>query len=118
MEVVPKNTAHPDTKFVPVIATDGLPATSEIAGETETTAGAGSAKYMKPFVNDADCGPGTVTATVAYPAVPEGVVQVIVEELTTTMLVARTPPKVTVVAGLSMKLVPVTVTLFPPVDAP
>ena len=60
--------------------------------------------------------PGVVTRMLAVPAVPAGVVQVIVVESTTTRLVAGGPLKVTKVAPV--KFVPVIVTLVPPVVLP
>ena len=55
---------------------------------------------------------GVVTRTLAVPAVPAGVVAVIVVALTTVKLVAATPPKVT--AMVPVRLVPAIVTLVPP----
>ncbi len=60
--------------------------------------------------------PGVVTTTFLAPAVPAGVVAVIEVALTTTILVADTPPMVTV-APLT-KFVPVIVTLVPPAVGP
>ena len=60
--------------------------------------------------------PGVVTSTLAVPALPLGVVQVMLVLLTTVMLVAAAPPKVTLVAPV--KFVPVIVTLVPPPSGP
>jgi hypothetical protein len=57
-----------------------------------------------------------VTTTLAVPALPVGVTQVIVVALVTTTLVAAAPPMVTPVAPV--KLVPVIVTLVPPAVLP
>ena len=59
---------------------------------------------------------GVVTSTLLAPAVPAGVVQVMVVELTTTLFVAAVPPKVTFVAPV--KPVPVSVTAVPPAVRP
>jgi hypothetical protein len=56
--------------------------------------------------------PFTVTVTVTAPALPAGVVAVIVALFTTTTLVAAVPPNVTVAPAT--KFVPVTVTAVPP----
>ena len=57
-----------------------------------------------------------VTRTLALPALPAGVVQVMLVGLTTTRLVAAVPPMVTPVAPV--KFVPVIVTLVPPTVLP
>ena len=57
-----------------------------------------------------------VTTTLALPALPAGVVQVMEVSLTTLTFVAATPPKVTPVAPV--KFAPVIVTLVPPAAAP
>ena len=56
--------------------------------------------------------PAVVTKTLAEPAVPAGVVAVMLVELFTVKLVAATPPIVTEVAPV--RLVPVMVILVPP----
>jgi hypothetical protein len=61
--------------------------------------------------------PAVVTTTLAVPAEPTGVVQVMLVALTTVTLVAAAPPIVTPVAPV-MKLVPVIVTLWPPAVGP
>ena len=57
-----------------------------------------------------------VTSTLASPAVPGGVVAVILVELTTLTLVAGTPLMVTAVAPV--KLIPVMVMVVPPATGP
>ena len=59
--------------------------------------------------------PGVVTKTLAVPAVPTGVVAVMVVSLTK-VKVAATPPIVTAVAPV--KLAPVIVMLVPPATGP
>ena len=58
-----------------------------------------------------------VTKTLAVPAVPAGVVAVMVVELTTVTLVAATPPMVTAFGPVT-KLAPVIVMVVPPVAGP
>ena len=60
--------------------------------------------------------PLTVTVTVTAPAVPAGVVAVMVVLFTTVTLVAAAEPKVTVAP--EAKLVPVIVTAVPPATGP
>ncbi len=60
--------------------------------------------------------PGVVTSTLAVPAVPAGVVAVIVVAFTTVTAVAVAPPIVT--ADAPVKLVPVRVTACPPASGP
>ena len=60
--------------------------------------------------------PGVVTSTLAEPALPAGVVAVIVVASTTTMFVAAAAPMVTPVAPV--RSVPVIVTLLPPYVVP
>ena len=60
--------------------------------------------------------PGVVTSTLAVPAAPAGVVQVMLVALTNIKLVAAMPSKVTLVAPV--KLVPVSVTGVPPTALP
>lgn len=59
---------------------------------------------------------GVVTTTLAEPALPAGVVAVMLVALTTVKDVAAAPPIVTPVAPV--KLVPVIVTLVPPPVGP
>jgi hypothetical protein len=60
--------------------------------------------------------PGVVTSTLAVPALPAGVVAVMVVAFTTTTAVAAVPPIVTAVAPV--KPVPVRVTDCPPASGP
>jgi len=60
--------------------------------------------------------PFTFTVTVTAPALPAGVVAVMLEPLTTTTLFAAVPPNVTVAP--TAKLVPVIVTAVPPAVDP
>ena len=59
---------------------------------------------------------GVVTITLAVPAVPAGVVAVMLVEVTTTTFVAATPPMVTAVAPV--KSIPVMVMVVPPAVEP
>ena len=70
---------------------------------------------MKPLARLPLC-PLTVTVTVTAPAVPAGVVAVIVVLFTTTTLVAAVLPNVTVAPVA--KFVPVMVTAVPPATGP
>jgi hypothetical protein len=70
---------------------------------------------VNPFVRLPLC-PFTVTVTVTAPALPAGVVAVMVVLLTTTTLVAAVPPNVTVAPAA--KFVPVIVTAVPPDTVP
>jgi hypothetical protein len=60
--------------------------------------------------------PFTVTVTVTAPALPAGVVAVMVVPFTTTTLLAAVPPNVTVAP--EAKFVPVIVTAVPPATGP
>ena len=60
--------------------------------------------------------PGVVTRTLAVPALPAGVVAVMVVAFTTVTPVAAAPPIETTVAPV--KLVPVRVTACPPASGP
>lgn len=60
--------------------------------------------------------PGVVTTTLAEPALPAGVVAVMLVALTTVKEVAAAPPMVTPVAPV--KFVPVMVTFVPPEVGP
>ena len=64
----------------------------------------------------ADWPPDSVTRTSRAPAAPAGVLAVIDVALATTTLVAAVPPTVTVAPAA--KLVPVSVTVVPPVVGP
>ena len=70
---------------------------------------------MNPLVRLPLC-PLPVTATVTAPALPAGVVAVIVVLFATTTLVAAAPPNVTVAPAA--KFVPVSVTAVPPAVDP
>ena len=70
---------------------------------------------MKPLARLPLC-PFTVTVTVTAPALPAGVVAVIVVPFTTTTLVAAAPPNVT--PAPAAKFVPVIVTAVPPSVVP
>ena len=70
---------------------------------------------MNPLVRLPLC-PFTVTVTVTAPALPAGVVAVIVVLFTTTTFVAAVPPNVTVAPAA--KFVPVIVTAVPPAVGP
>ena len=59
---------------------------------------------------------GVVTKTLTAPALPAGVVAVMLVELSTVTLVAAVPPRVTAVAPV--KLVPVMVMVVPPAVEP
>ena len=71
---------------------------------------------MNPLVRLPLCPPELVTVTVTAPAVPAGVVAVMVVLLTTVTLVADALPKVTVAPAV--KFVPVMVTAVPPATGP
>ena len=90
---LPNVTVAPDTKFVPVMVTAVPPDVDPLFGLTLLTVG--GTTYVKPFVRLPLC-PFTVTVTVTAPAVPAGVVAVIVVLFTTTTFVAAALPKVTV----------------------
>ena len=62
------------------------------------------------------CAAGLVTVTVTVPALPVGVVAVIVVPFTTVTFVAAVPPNVTVAPAT--KFVPVIVTAVPPATGP
>ena len=70
---------------------------------------------MYPLVRLPLC-PFTVTVTVTAPALPAGVVAVMVVLFTTTTVVAAVPPNVTVAPAA--KFVPVSVTAVPPAVDP
>src|SRR6202030_1480674 len=89
----PNVTVAPDTKFVPVIVTAVPPDVDPLFGLTLLTVG--GTTYVKPFVRLPIC-PFTVTVTVTAPALPAGVLSVIVVPLITTTFVAGAPPNVTV----------------------
>jgi hypothetical protein len=111
---LPNVTVAPLTKLVPVIVTAVLPEVDPLLGEILVTVG--GAAYVNPFVRLPLCPLGFVTLTVTAPAVPAGVVAVMLVLLTTTTLVAAAPPNVTVAPVA--KSIPVIVTAVPPTVGP
>jgi hypothetical protein len=109
----PNVTVAPETKFAPVIVTAVPPAVEPPFGLTLLTVG--GATYVYPLVRLPLC-PLTVTVTVTAPALPAGVVAVIVVAFTTVTPVAAAPPNVTVAP--EAKFVPVIVTDVPPAVVP
>jgi hypothetical protein len=107
---LPNVTVAPDAKFVPVIVTAVPPAVVPVFGLTLLTVGATT--YVYPFVRLPLCDPRLVTVTVTAPALPAGVVAVMLVLLTTTTFVAAELPNVT--AAPEAKFVPVIVTDVPP----
>jgi len=99
-------------KFVPVIVMVVPPATGPEIGVTVVMVG--SATYVNAAVLVATP-PAVVTTTSFAPAVPAGVTAVMEVELTTTTLVAATPPTFTVAP---VKLVPTIVIDVPAVSGP
>src|ERR1700677_1238811 len=71
---------------------------------------------MNPFAKPPLCAPGFVTVTVAAPALPAGVVAVMVVPFTTATLAAAAAPNVTVAP--EAKFVPLIVTVVPPAVDP
>jgi hypothetical protein len=110
----PTVTVAPDWKPVPVIVIDVPPLTGPELGDTVVTVG--SALYVNAFVFVTEPVSGFVTTTFLAPAVPAGVVAVIVVEFTTVTPVADAPPTVTVAPV--WKPVPVIVIGVPPVTNP
>jgi hypothetical protein len=110
----PNVTPAPAAKFVPVIVTAVPPAVDPLLGATPLTVG--GAIYVNAPARLPLCPPGLVTVTVTAPALPTGVVAVIVVPFTTTTFVAATPPNVT--AAPVTKFVPVIVTVVPPAVDP
>jgi hypothetical protein len=92
-------------KFVPVIVKGVLPKVEPTVGEMLVIVGAGTT-YVNAL-GKLTVPPAVVTATLCAPAVPGGVTAVIEVALTTTTLVAATPPTVTLLAPV--KFVPVIV---------
>jgi len=107
--VAPNVTVAPVAKFVPVIVTAVPPAVGPPMGEILVTAGITA--YVNPLARLPLC-PLTVTVTVTAPALPAGVVAVMVVLFTTTTLVAAAAPNVAVAPAA--KFVPVIVTAVPP----
>ena len=106
---LPNITVTPAAKFVPVIVTPVPPAAGPLFGDTLVTVGITA--YVYPLVR-LPLWPPTVTVTVTAPALPAGVVAVIVVLFTTLTFVAAVPPNVTVAP--EAKFVPVIVTAVPP----
>jgi hypothetical protein len=96
-----------------VIVTDVPPAAGPLFGVTLLTVGATT--YVNPLAR-LPLWPLTVTVTVTAPALPTGVVAVIVVVFTTVTLVAAVLPNVTVAPVT--KFVPVIVTDVPPAVGP
>jgi hypothetical protein len=111
---VPPNVAvAPAAKLVPVIVTAVPPAVDPLLGLTLLTVG--GTTYVNALAKLPLC-PLTVTVTVTAPALPAGVVAVMVVLFTTATLVAAVLPNVTVAPVA--KLVPVMVTAVPPAVGP
>jgi len=108
--VPPNVTVAPAAKFVPVIVTAVPPATGPLFGLTLLTVG--GAMYVNPLARLPLPPPVFVTVTVTAPALPAGVVAVIVVLFTTVTPVAAALPNVTVAPVA--KFVPVIVTDVPP----
>ena len=111
--VLPKVTVAPVTKFVPVIVTAVPPAVDPVVGATPVTVG-GTTK-VNALVRLPLC-PLAVTVTATAPALPAGVVAVMVVLFTTTTFVAAVDPNLTVAPAA--KFVPVIVTAVPPAAKP
>jgi hypothetical protein len=111
--VLPNVTVAPATKFVPVIVTEVPPAVDPLPGVTLLTVG--GTTYVNALPKLPLC-PPTVTVTVTAPALPAGVVAVIVVLFTTTTFVAAVAPNFTVAPAA--KFVPVIVTAVPPAGDP
>ncbi len=110
----PTDTAVAPVKLVPAIVIDVPPAVLPEVGVTELTVGAG-VKYVNSVLA-AFVPPGVVTRTLAVPAVPAGVEQVILVALTTLTPVQALPPTDTAVAPV--KLAPAIVIDVPPAVLP
>ena len=109
----PNVTAVAPVRFVPVMVTLVPAAGGPLSGLRLVTVGTPAYLYS---VFAAVVPPGVVTRTLAVPALPAGVVAVIVVALVTVKLVAAVPPIVTPVAVV--RLTPVMVTLVPPAIGP
>ena len=101
-------------KLVPVMVIEVPPNVVPDVGETLVMVGTGT-MYVNALVLVAGP-PAVVTVTSFTPAVPAGVIAVMLVALTTTTLVAETPPTFTLVAPV--KLVPVMVIEVPPSVVP
>ena len=113
--VPPMVTLLAPVKFVPVIVIAVLPVVGPLEGATDEIVGRATSVYVNA-PTEVPVPPAVVTATVFAPAVPTGVTAVIEVALTTTTLVAGTPPTVTLLAPV--KLVPVIVIGVPPANTP
>ena len=111
---VPNVTVAPETNPVPVIVTAVPPAGGPLLGETTLTVT--PVTYVKPLAKLPLWPPGFVTVTLVAPAVPAGVVAVIVVLFETTTFVAAVPPNV--IVAPEAKFIPVIVTAVPPAVAP
>jgi hypothetical protein len=112
--VLPNVTVAPAKKFVPVIVTAVPPAVGPLFGLTLLTVG--GAIYVNALAKLPLSPLLLVTVTVTTPALPAGVVAVIVVLFTTTTFVAAVLPNVTVAPVA--KFVPAIVTAVLPVSAP
>ena len=110
---VPNVTVAPVAKFVPVMVTAVPPPAGPLLGDTLVTVGV--ATYANPLARLPLC-PLMVTVTLTDPALPAGVVAVMLVPLTTTTFVAAAVPNVTVAPVA--KFVPVMVTAVPPPTGP
>ena len=100
-------------KSVPVMVTDCPPACGPDDGLMDVTVGAARYEYSAFWLL---VPPGVVTSTLAVPALPAGVVAVMVVAFTTFTAVAAEPPIVIAVAPV--KFVPVMVTDCAPASGP
>lgn len=112
--VLPNLTVAPAAKFVPVIVTAVPPSVVPLPGEILLTVG--GATYVYPLVRLPLRLPVFVTVTVTAPALPAGVVAVMVVAFTTVTPVGAVLPNVT--AAPVAKFVPVIVTAVPPAVVP
>jgi hypothetical protein len=112
--VPPNVAAAPAAKFVPVIVTAVPPNVDPPFGLTFVTVG--GVTYVKPFARLPLSPLLLATVTVTAPAIPAGVVAVIVVLFTTTTFVAAVPPNVAVAPAA--KFAPVIVTAVPPAVDP
>jgi hypothetical protein len=112
-DALPNVTVAPEAKLVPLIVTAVPPATGPLLGLTLVTVG--FTTYVNALARLPLC-PLTVTVSVTAPALPAGVVAVMLVLLTTTTFVAAALPNVTVAPAA--KFVPVIVTAVPPVVGP
>jgi hypothetical protein len=112
--VLPKVTVAPETKFVPVIVTAVPPAVEPLLGLAPVTVG--GTTYANPLARLPLNPLLLVTVTVTAPALPAGVVAVIVVLFTTDTAVPAVPPNVTVAP--EAKFIPAMVTTVPPAAGP